>query len=148
MPWQQGRPSASRAVPPGAQPGDGEKGLSRLLRPYFRSPIRKTCWQAGAGLAKGPQDGQGLEHLACEESLRELGLSSLKKGRTRGTFIAACQYLQGGYGEYRARLSTMVIEKIFSLEIRKTFFLHELSPELEQVTQRGCAVSVLVGLAS
>ena len=41
----------------------------------------------------------------------------------------------------------MVIEKIFSLEIRKTFFLHELSPELEQVTQRGCAVSVLVGLA-
>ena len=36
----------------------------------------------------------------------------------------------------------MVIEKIFSLEMRKTFLLHELSPELEQVTQRGCAVSV------
>ena len=36
----------------------------------------------------------------------------------------------------------MVIEKIFNLEMRKTFFLYELSPELEQVTQRGCAVSV------
>ena len=87
MPWQQGRPSASWAVPPGAQPGDGEKGLSRLLHPYFRSSIRKTCWQAGAGLAKGPQDGQGLEHLACEVSLREVGLSSLKKGRPRGTSL-------------------------------------------------------------
>ncbi|PKU40240.1 hypothetical protein llap_9455 [Limosa lapponica baueri] len=77
---------------------------------------------------------RGLEHLSCEDRLRELGLFSLEKRRVRGDLVMASQYLKGAYrrdGERcfirecsdRSRGNGFKLkEGRFSLDTRKKFF--------------------------
>jgi len=44
---------------------------------------------------------RGLEHLYCEEKLRELGLFSSEKRRLWGELTVAFQYLKGAYKQER-----------------------------------------------
>jgi len=84
---------------------------------------------------------QRLEHISCEERLRELGLFSLEKrkrgeggGGLWGDLVVAFQYLQGAYKKDRERLISRVCsdrtrgnsfklkEGRLRLDVRKTCF--------------------------
>ena len=77
---------------------------------------------------------RGLEHLSCEERLRELGVFSLQKRRLWADLLAAFQYLKGVYkrageglftraGRDRTRGNGFKLKGgRFRLAIRKKFF--------------------------
>jgi len=115
--------------------------FSTLMRPHLESCIQlwsshhkkdvellqRVQWRATKMI-------RGLEHLFCEERLRDVGLFSLEKRRLQGDLTAAFQYLQGAYrkdGENifsraccdRTRSNGFKLrEGRFRLDIRKEFF--------------------------
>jgi len=77
---------------------------------------------------------RGMEHLSCEERLRELGLFTLEKGRLQGDVIEVFQYLKvtcekAGEGLFTracrdsARGNGFELKECrFRLDMRKKFF--------------------------
>ena len=91
---------------------------------------------------------QGMEHLPCEDRLRELGLFSLEKRRLQGDLTVGFQYLkrtQKKDGDKlfskacsnRTRGNGFKLKKgRFRLDTKKIFFTMRVVKTLEQVARR------------
>jgi len=114
---------------------------SILMRPHL-----KYCVQLGGPQHKKDMDLleqvqrkaikmiRGLEHLLCEDRLREFGFFSVEKRRVWGDLVAAFQFLKGTYRKDEEGLfirgcndrmrgnGFKLKEGRFRLDIRKKFF--------------------------
>ena len=87
---------------------------------------------------------RGLEHLAYEDRLRELGLFSLEKRKLRADLIVAFQYLKGAYrkdgeGPFPRECSDKTKGNGFKLkEGRFRLDIRKGGETMEQVAQRSC----------
>jgi len=89
---------------------------SALLRPHLEYclQLRSTQLNKDKDLLERAQRKttnmtRRLEHLSCEERMREFGLFSLEKKRLQGHLIATFQYLKGAYKKDRDFLPVHVV---------------------------------------
>jgi len=99
---------------------------------------------------------RGMEHLSCEERLRELGLFSLEKRRLRGDLTAAFQYLKPAYEKAGEGLLTRgysdrirgndfkLKESRFTLDIRKKLFTKRVVRHWNRLLREAVAALSLV----
>ena len=76
----------------------------QALGPHYRKDMELLQWVQ----RRATKMIRGLEHLSCEERLRELGLFSLDNRRLQGDLIVAFQYVKGAYQQDGEKLFTRV----------------------------------------